>query len=244
MQIKFLTRHFTSIVALAVSAVMAMSPVVAYAGDSYGSLSAEDGIDSIEDISVSSGDNAILPEDNIISSVSISAGDYSLLMEETPDIQPLNEIFPDNYLAIAVASALGISDLSVAVSQEQLDDVQTLTIDTVYIWSGVERLNNLNDIRLNPSSDYDVSNLTGLSAAPCDSLSINIVGEQSIQGDIASFSVLSNLVSLTINFNTNLTGELSSIKNLNKLTNLSIYFAQGVTGSLDDLSGLTDLKCL
>ena len=244
MQNKFLTRRFTSLVALALSAVMALSPVVTHAGELTGSVSGGDGTVSVEESSVSQGNNSASSSDGTVS------GD----LEETLSENSLKKIFPDQYLAIAVASYLGIYDLTKEVSQADLDRVWGINVDTVLDWSGVERLSNLQYVHVYPTAEYDVSNLVGLSNVPNDlSLYIYTWDEASgqrikVHGDIAFFANLPNLVRLSIASGSYITGELSSISCLNKLIYLGIHghdsSVEGITGTLADLSGLTNLEGL
>jgi hypothetical protein len=165
----------------------------------------------------------------------------------------LNELFPDKYLANAVAARLGIIDMTTLVTEGRLQDVDWLTIDTVTDWSGVEKLTNLNSVTLQPTSIYDIANMAGLAKAPQEELTLYIESYslsegENIHGDLTVLGKLPNLVSLNLGNNTSLSGDIRSLSNLKRLKNLSIGWQSsdkdGIKGSLQDLQDLVSLESL
>jgi Leucine-rich repeat (LRR) protein len=162
----------------------------------------------------------------------------------------LNELFPDEYLAKAVASSLGISDITTPVAEVGLQNINWLMIDTVTDWTGIEKLTKLNSITLRTNSTYDIANLAGLVGAPNKEITLNIdsFNSENIHGDISVLGKLPNLISLSLSNNTALSGDISSLSDLKKLKSLSIIGQNsnndGIKGSLQDLQDLVSLENL
>jgi uncharacterized repeat protein (TIGR02543 family) len=259
----------SEMVAIGLSIVMVLNPIAASAEGLGGIAAGSEGTvllgnDYVPGGDVSPGgsttsDSDVTPGDPTVSDSDVTPGDPTVSDSDVSsgDLnahpRPLNKVFPDKYLATAVAANLGISDMSEMVTQDRLDGVWSLTIDTVTDWTGVEKLRNMWSVTLRPTSEYDISHLEGLANAPDEELSLSIYEPYNftgrmVSGDISVLSKLTNLTSLSLGYSTALTGDIDSLTSLTKLKSLTINSqnsdVEGINGSINNFYNLVDLEYL
>jgi hypothetical protein len=160
--------------------------------------------------------------------------------------------FPDDNLADAVKRAF-TPDVTAGdvVTPAQLANIDSITVDAVTDWTGMDKLTNLYSIIVTPTVEYDIQELAPLASyTQVKSIALGVVNpwdtgyseNQNIKGDISVFSNMTQLKSI-FGFATRLNGSLDDLQNLSNLEHIHFNGDQ-ITGTTSMLTGFNDLGLL